>query len=744
MVKTSQAYREAIVGSPRRCELLAIVDISDPDKEFLPVTSSGEAPWSKAEQLHNYDLSAPPRLATLERNRWLLDGSFDLFPEGYNVPGEIKYAGDVLSGPDGFFPTPYPWVQLNFKGVGVLQAFPVFFPSDPIDGVAGDFTVEVIQGGTSYFSKDVEHNTATELQFGGFTVYDAAAIRITFKRWSLPSRRVRLIALLTGAFERWGSDMFYSFSASLQGQPSCLTIPYGSVSMTIDNSDRRFEPRKKDSIFQSIEERQGVDLFIRVLTTQGWDAMKLGLFYQAGDGWKTSTNAPTISWYLVDIIGLVANRTFVLPKDGNGNYLPLPTTLAGWLEAVVSQLGDSFSRRFRADPAYAALPVTANSREDVTGKKCGDIIRWVCQATGTWPRARQQDGALTAEPLWNEGNKYTLDNLVDYPTMKANESLAALIFQLADEHKTELVIPGNSTTSEKTVTIINPFLHTADQARAAARLILAQYGGNLLELTGRGDPSSEIGDVDTVWLDESTAATARRMAQTFQFQDGVLQNCRSTLLQADGSYLWTEYAIITESGQWKAPAGVTEIRYVLVQGGQGGGRGQDGYVHPSGNLAGQGSAAGEGERGVDGQGGAVAYGVAKINPQQVFEVHLGAGGQAGTEYGKPGTLGEHTTFGPYSSADGRVYENGYTDIANGQSFARTGVEVPLPSTGDGGRGGDGGEAGAGYWKTVPALNGDPDAISGWEWIVTKPPGPGKPGVDGARGVVMVTWEKPGT
>lgn len=155
------------------------------------------------------------------------------------------------------------------------------------------------------------------------------------------------------------------------------------------------------------------------------------------------------------------------------------------------------------------------------------ILRWACMAAGVWPRADQETGDLTAEPLWNQGNKVTLSNLTGYPVMSANKSLAALIFKLADEDGTEYVISGNATASEETVTIDNPFIHTKDEALAAARLILSCYGGNVIQITGRGDPSSEIGDVDTIWLDESQATTARRMMQTFSITDGVLQGCQS-------------------------------------------------------------------------------------------------------------------------------------------------------------------------------------------------------------------------
>lgn len=746
MIQKSAEYQAAIVGSPRRIDLLTVIDISDPDLQYGMVTMDSTAPWSKPAELHDKILDAPARYATLEPGRWLLDGTSKVFPDDYQVPEHMGVANDRLSGEDGRWPADAPaTLQISFANVGVLQAFSLFFSTDPVDGVPMDYTVEVLVGDTAYFTKAVTGNHNTEAAFEGFTVYTPDSIRLTVTRWSLPGRRMRIVDIIPGVYEQWGARMLASFSCVMQGDFSCLSLPYGTLDLTIDNKSRRFEPRSKNGLFQSIEERQGIEPYIGVRTASGAvDRCKLGVFYQMGDGWKTGDNGLTISWALADIIGLLANRTFILPD-------PLPTTLPGWLAAVVAQLGENFATRYHVDPDYADMPITANDVADVTGKKCGDIIRWACMAAGVWPRADQETGYLTAEPLWNQGNKVTLANLTGYPVMSANKSLAALIFKLADGSNTEYVISGNATASEETVTISNPFIHTKDQALAAARLILSCYGGNVIETTGRGDPSSEIGDVDTIWLDESQATTARRMMQTFSISDSALQGCQSKLLQADGSYLFQEFVVIRQSGKWKAPANVKDdiLRVVLIDGGQGGSRGQDGFVSGSGNLPGSGVTAGYGEQGLNGVGGRVWYGVIHINPQQEFDVNLGAGGAPSNVYGVPGAMGGVTTFGPYSSADGNLYEGGYTDIANGQVFARTGVEVPLDGSGDGGAGGKGGDPGEGYWKRLykwyqnenEEWVQDFNMPTGWDFVITKEPGPGHPGVAGAKGVVMVTWDR---
>lgn len=702
MIESSAAYQAAITGDARRILLRAVVDLIDPDIVYGTVASSGQAVYSRPEQLHDKVFDAN-RYATAEHNRWGLDGSFGIFADDpAETPGEVGFLGDVLSGADGAFPAPV-WVEMRFSGVSILQSCAVYFPDSPYDGLPLDFKVEILQGGTVYHSQSYTGNTETSVVLEGFTVHDPDAIRVTVTTWSLPGRRFRAAEIVPGVYETWDGSIIAEFSVKQQGNVACTALPYGTCTLKMDNLSRRFEPRAKDGVFQSIEERQGIDISVGVQLADGTDEYKrVGIYYQYAGGWKTGDNGLTMQWDLVDIIGLLASREF-LPPD------TLPTTLEGWLAALVGQLGVNFAGRYQVDTRYAQAEVTASAAADVTGKTCGDVLRWACMAAGVWPRADAATGYLAADPLWSEGNRVTLDNLVSYPVMRANSDVAALIFTLHDGNGTQYVVSGTATSSSETVSIDNPFIHTTAQALTAAKQILSTYGGNLIELTGRGDPASEIGDVDTVWLDKSQATTARRIMQTLQMQGGVLQGCQSQLLQPDGASMYESREVITQSGTWTAPAGKTSLRVILV------GRGGNGTAGTAGTWE------SAGVNGADGPGALVWAGTIAINDGQTFAVAIGA----------------NTVFGAYSSANGKRFANGYTDVASGDSFARTGVAAPLPGSGDGGRGGKGGAKGNRHRVTRKNADGSTSSRT----VVDNYPGAGQPGAEGATGCVVVYWDK---
>ena len=102
------------------------------------------------------------------------------------------------------------------------------------------------------------------------------------------------------------------------------------------------------------------------------------------------------------------------------------------------------------------------------------------------------------------------------------------------------------------------------------------------------------------------------------------------------------------------------------------------------------------------------------------------------------TIGEEAVFGQYSSANGQIYPNGYTDIASGDSFSRTGVQAPLAGSGDGGAGGRGGVKGNQHTVSYTDSEGE----THFETVIDNYPGEGTAGAAGALGCVVVYWDTP--
>ncbi|MBR1659255.1 MAG: hypothetical protein IJ705_02940 [Oscillospiraceae bacterium] len=717
MISSSDAYRAAIVADARRTHLRAVVDITDPDIVYGTINTSPAAAWAKPEELIDRETSIPVRYATLEPNRWLL-GGFRFLDDNYSAAAETGYVSAALSGRDGVFSPPQ-FAEITFSNVDLLQACTLFFSDIGEDGFPVDFTVNIYAAGAVAYSRSFEGNEERNLTLTGFDVYSPGAIRVTVSRWSLPGRRMRVAEIVAGLYEVWSGNEISYFSLTQQGDISAVSLPYGTCRLRMDNADRRFEPRAKNSLFKSIEERQGVAVSIGVSAEGGIEYKPLGVYYQYSDGWRTSNNDITIQWSLVDIIGLLASREYIPPAT-------LPTTLEGWIASLAAQLGANFANRYTVDPDYADVSVTALSRAEVTGKKCGDLLRFSCMAAGVWPRADAETGYLAAEPLWDQGNRLTIDNLSSYPIMKANKQIASVIFTIHDGAGTQYVVSGFSPSSPTTVSVDNPFIHTTEQAYNAARRMLEVYGGNELETTGRGDMSSEIGDVDTVELDEYSAMSARRIFQTFSFSDGVLKDCKSTLLQADGKLEYEDRVLLTGSGVWTVPEGVTSIKLVIGGGGDGGGNGTDGSF----NSAGQ--------NGANGSGGRIWHTVLVVSAGQEYAFSCGKGGGIGR-------AGTDTVFGSWSSAAGHSYQ-AYTDIDSADVYGRYGASNPRRNSGDGGRGGYGGNKGAYHEETHEwnSYNSDGEWTGGGTdtvRIVDVEPGKGGSGVPGADGFVLIYMDK---
>lgn len=224
---------------------------------------------------------------------------------------------------------------------------------------------------------------------------------------------------------------------------------------------------------------------------------------------------------------------------------------------------------------------------------------------------------------------------------------------------------------------------------------MAAYYACREQLTVDINPAAEhAGHVVSLWNEWDKQQTLACIASRETKISGLLKSRTSALVgflppQPESSEYFDERVLLTGSGTWTVPEGVTTYTKVLIGGGQGGkhgGKGEDGKQRTaswservlgtltynwSGYLPGAISKGGVGGEG--GFGGKVL--VETVNdatPGESIAYSCGAAGAGATTDGAEGENGTATTMGGSSSDSGSSSDIGYTDPVTGEVFAAKG------------------------------------------------------------------------
>lgn len=745
MIDRSSAYDQAITARRRRITVRATFDLRDPDAVVSGAASSTQSPYSQIAQVYDEITDQTDyKLGTLEQDRIQLDGSWALPPDDPDevAAEQLGWWGGMLSGADGTFASPQPYIELNFTGMSILQTFTLWFSQNPYDGVPESFRVDVYSAATLAFSRIIEGNADHQVLIDQFTVHDPTRIRITMLKWSRSYTYPRLTDLFFGLFEQWSGRDICSVDVLTESTFTGLSLPYSTCDLEAYNKEHRFDPYAPNSLFLSIEERQAIPIDWGIYLPDGkieW--VPGGWYYQQSGGWEIKDI--TVKWSLVDIIGMLVDRNYSPPDT-------LPTTLGGWIASIVACLGVNLAGRYIVDDEVKDLALSA-AIDDVTDLTCGEVLRYACMATAAWAHQDFETGYLRiSKRSYDTGANITGSNMPSWPKMQANEEIADITFKLDDNQ--EVTFPGTNTASNKSLTVDNPFVHTVDDARRVVSNVMSQYGGRKFTVRSRGNPASETGDIDTVATAFGTTISARRYKHQLKLVDGVMRNLPSYLIQTDTDKSYDHTVILTGTGTWKAPTGVRELYVQLVGGGDGADGGEGGaWLHEDDYSPAPGKA---------GKGGRVLIVTLSINSGQSFAYSCGKGGKGGAggahatfgmppkddqQPGQPGTAGTATTFGAYSSVNGKSYPAGITDVETGKYYAADGtdgkaqVDNPKaassgePNTGNAGSGGDSGANGYFTVTRYPGRN---------VYKAESHPSDGARGGDGADGIILVQYNDP--
>lgn len=234
---------------------------------------------------------------------------------------------------------------------------------------------------------------------------------------------------------------------------------------------------------------------------------------------------------------------------------------------------------------------------------------------------------------------------------------------------------------------------------------MAAYYACREQLTVDVNPAAEhAGHVVSLWNEWDKQQTLACIASRETKISGLLKSRTSALVgflppQPESSEYFDERVILTGSGEWTVPEGVTSYTRVLIDPGQGGKCGKPGSLPTSkvtqesssydgqsghkfttiarGFLAKDLPPAPGGDPGDPGEGGKILIEtIMDAVPGTKIAYSCGVGGEgAPYEEGSDaaGSYGTHTTMGGSSADSGSSNPNGYTDFITGDTFAAKGA-----------------------------------------------------------------------
>lgn len=283
---------------------------------------------------------------------------------------------------------------------------------------------------------------------------------------------------------------------------------------------------------------------------------------------------------------------------------------------------------------------------------------------------------------------------VNYATISGNGS--AVLTGKKYTHVARVVFAANSQNGN-VKSVNNAYLANPAVAQSLADRVFAYLRNNVTisqDITFTQERAGDVVKVIDPYTEQLVTACTKELDITL-----------SDLQRASGKFLigfvpqgsisgYTNYVLLTDSGNWVVPAGVKKIRLILVGGGSGGSggmngsAGSDGYVddrtHPSEKHGGDGGKGGA--AGAFGTGGKIFEISLDVTPGDSYAYNCGAGGAGGAANGGAGSAGGATTFGQLSSNNGRVYADGYREVKTGLTFGQSGVDGS--AGGNGGKGSD--------------------------------------------------------
>jgi hypothetical protein len=548
VVNVSTAFKEKVYSTSRKTNARVTFEIIDTTAYNNVVTVSDRALFSREDQISNRERNMSYKYGSMERNHWLMDGSFVIVPKPQEFEedkAEVGWWSHWVSDAAGDFSTK-PVITVTFPEVHSSLGITITF--DTLLGeTAKDFDVKVYdETGVMIHQWFFANNDKPVVVLD--QVYDNyKKIELTISKWSKGHHRARISEIDFGVTQEYAGEKIINLKVIEEMDLLGSTMPSNELQFTIDNFDRAFNIVSPEGFYRFIQTGQEVKVYIGVKIndeeeTDIFEEVLMGTFYMTE--WKSDLGALTTTFTARDMITTLENQPEYKSTIVKPNLYDLAVDLfthTGITKYQIdNRLKDIPSLGFlepinpRAALQHIAIASQSTAYQNREGVMVIKHFEPIQTSTGYMIFAGPDEfaGVTTPEVLVDYGYQaIDFDNLFQEPEIVLESAVKSLTFDVHhhETYKTEETIENPDPAANKGVSYKyqNPLIITPVQAQQVANWMFLEYDFDAkYTAVWRQNPAFEMGEAIAIEDIYGGMKKVRITKQEFNFAgylDGVTE-----------------------------------------------------------------------------------------------------------------------------------------------------------------------------------------------------------------------------
>jgi len=471
--------------SPERwSDLRVSFELVDVDAaENATATATSEAVISKRSQTHNRVDGMDKRLASLEHNYFVLDGSYILPDEDDN--GEIGWWSSEMSGEDRVFATPQV-LEFNFMSDQSSIGFTVIF-DDKADQYAADFIIRVYSTSGILMDEDIVMGNDRTRYVSNMPIDGYRKVKITFLKTPVPRRRVRIAEVIFGIGETFDETNATEMKLLNEASPWMEFLPSTELSVTVENQDRKYNMINPKGIYKYLQEGQAMDAAIGIGATKASiERVNMGrVYYTSSQAEDRSMTAKLLAYDLFYFM------TGICRMGATGTW-----TVSAAVAAVIADSGLPITANI--PPAIGARVIGKCIPQDATHR---EAIRLIAQASRSVCFLNRDDELEFVDlTLGDVTDIMDNSNLREPAKVVVADRVNIVEITARNEYtNTEAIYTATNKEAgevDKIKTVDNPLVISVDVAEWILAVLQKRINYSLSE---RGNPAREVGDTVKIY-----------------------------------------------------------------------------------------------------------------------------------------------------------------------------------------------------------------------------------------------------